>query len=155
MKISHRWTSECGCSSSFLESKIPSMGLHGRLMMIRVRAPKVWYNHGFLGSCLAVEKHWNGRCLTDLLKWKYIFRKSEDSCAQVKKRAQLSATWVETQFDFLICLGQDTLFAWGIGYMVAGWGMGDIPSLAGSEQPRLVKVVEGALQWNMAKGFWV
>ena len=33
--------------------------------------------------------------------------------------------------------------------------MGDIPSLAGSEQPRLVKVVEGALQWNMAKGFWV
>ena len=33
--------------------------------------------------------------------------------------------------------------------------MGDITSLAGSEQPRLVKVGEVALQCDMARGFWV
>ena len=33
------------------------------------------------------------------------------------------------------------------------WGMGDIPSPAGSEQPRLVKVGKGALQWDMPEVF--
>ena len=31
--------------------------------------------------------------------------------------------------------------------------MGDIPSLAGSEKPRLVKVGEGASQGDKARGF--
>ena len=57
-----------------------------------------------------------------------------------------SATRVEPPFALLIGVGQDTLFAWGTGYMVARWGMGHIPSLAGSEQPGLVKVEEGAVQ---------
>ena len=33
--------------------------------------------------------------------------------------------------------------------------MSDIPSLAGNEQPRLVKVGEGTLQCDTARGFWV
>lgn len=33
--------------------------------------------------------------------------------------------------------------------------MSDIPSLAGNEQPRLVKVGEGALQRDLARGFGV
>ena len=53
---------------------------------------------------------------------------------------------METQFDLLIDLGQDTLFAWGTGYIKAGRGMGNVSSLTGSEQSRLVKVGEGALQ---------
>ena len=57
----------------------------------------------------------------------------------------LSSDWV--QAGYLICMGS--------GYIEAGWGMGDIPSLAGSEQPRLVKVGQGALQWDMARGFGV
>ena len=54
---------------------------------------------------------------------------------------------METQSDLLIGLGQDTLFAWGTGYMVAGGGVRNhhTPSLAGSEQPRLFKLGEGAL----------
>ena len=51
-----------------------------------------------------------------------------------------------TQFDLLLGLGWETLFAWGAGDLVAGRGMGNTPSLAESEQPRLVKVGEGALQ---------
>ena len=53
---------------------------------------------------------------------------------------------METQCDLLTGLGQDTLSAWGRAYMMARRGMGDISSLAGSEQPRLVKVGEGTLQ---------
>lgn len=33
--------------------------------------------------------------------------------------------------------------------------MGDIPSLAGSEQRGLVLVGEGVLQGDIARGFWV
>lgn len=62
------------------------------------------------------------------------------------------ATPVETQFDLLLGLGQDTLFACGTGYMVAWRGMGDIPSLEEREQPRPVKVGEGVLQGDMARG---
>ena len=49
-------------------------------------------------------------------------------------------------FDLLIGFRQDTLFAWGTGYIKAGRGMGNVSSLAGSEQPRLVKVGGGTLQ---------
>lgn len=59
---------------------------------------------------------------------------------------------METQFDLLLGLGQDTLFACGTGYMVAWRGMGDIPSLEEREQPRPVKVGEGVLQGDMARG---
>ena len=52
---------------------------------------------------------------------------------------------METQFD-LIGLKQDTSFAWGTGYIASGCRVADIPSLAESEQLRLVKVGEGALQ---------
>ena len=46
-------------------------------------------HHSLLSLCLALTKHWNGRCFTNLLKWKYIFRKGERglTCVQVKKRA--------------------------------------------------------------------
>ena len=70
---------------------------------------------------------------------------------------------METQFDLLIGLGQDTLFAWGTGYIGAGeeWAT-FLPSLAGSEQPKLVKVGEGyynetwpeALVFNLLEGDW-
>ena len=50
---------------------------------------------------------------------------------------------METQFDLPIGLEQGEQVAWGTGYMVARGGVG---SLAGSEQPRMAKVGEGALQ---------
>lgn len=44
------------------------------------------------GPCLIVTKHWKGRCFTNLLKQKDIFREGEKglTCAQVKKRARLT-----------------------------------------------------------------
>ena len=56
-------------------------------------------------------------------------------------------------FDLLTGFQQDTLFAWGTDYIEAGWGMGGILSQVGSEQPRLLKVGEGALRWHMAEAF--
>ena len=44
-----------------------------------------------------------------------------------------------------LVLSKDALFAWGTSCLQAGWGMGDIPFLAGNEQPRLAKVGEGVL----------
>ena len=34
----------------------------------------------FHSPCPAIAKHWNGRCVTNLLKWKYIFRVRERAC---------------------------------------------------------------------------
>ena len=122
-------------------------------------------SHSFLSPHLAIAKHQNSRCFTNLLKWKYIFWEGERGlvCLQIKRGSNSSAIvfiphnvdWVENQFDLLFGLGEDTLFAWGTGYIEAGWGIGDILSMARSEQPRLVKVGERALQWDMARGFWV
>ena len=58
-------------------------------------------------------------------------------------------------FDLLVGLGQDNLFAWWRDYIVVGWRIGNIPSLLGSEQPKLVMLGEEAWQWGMARGFWV
>ena len=58
-------------------------------------------------------------------------------------------------FDLMIGFGKDTLFALGAGYIVTGWGMGDIPSLAGWGCLRLVKVGKGHYNetWPEAFGF--
>ena len=129
----------------------------------------------------AITKYWKGGHFTNLLKWKYLFRERECVCVCVKEgpisllqlflyplaahpvspvpaHPPVCKGWVLFDlcvgiFDLLISLGQDTLFAWGTGYMEAGRGMGNIPSLVGSEQPRLLKVEEGTLQWALARDF--
>ena len=47
----------------------------------------------FLGPRLAIAKHWNCRCFTNVLKQKYIFRERELTCIQVEKR-----DWLTLQF---------------------------------------------------------
>ena len=57
-------------------------------------------------------------------------------------------------FD-LIDLGQDTLFAWGTGYIEVGRGMGDIPALPGSSRwgkDRYNEIWPEALGFNLLGG---
>lgn len=55
--------------------------------------------------------------------------------------------WSSDQFwaGYPVCMG-NRLYR-------GGWGMGDILSLVGSQQPRLFKLGEGTLHWEMTRGF--